>query len=210
MPTPTPAAAAPMKILSNLVSTLLLMAALRVWPRLATSASTPLTITEALALEEQFRHVVQALRLGKSPDALAKSPPLRGRAGCFLVLAGLDGETSANYRRKARQGAARFLDPASALAMGLCLLVAESRNDRGLLAWLALADKIAKLLGYAGFHAVAAGDKGWRPRMLSRQASERRRSLEDVLAGRPPLLRAAKKANWHPRSKPCPWRICAR
>ncbi|MBR5051329.1 MAG: hypothetical protein IKX75_08410, partial [Desulfovibrio sp.] len=89
-------------------------------------------------------------------------------------------------------------------------LVAESRNDRGLLAWLALADKIAKLLGYAGFHSVAAGDKGWRPRMLPRQASERRLSLEDVLAGRPPLLRAAKKANWHPRSKPCPWRICAR
>ena len=85
---PTPVATAPIsKTLSSLFASLL-MAALRVWPRLAASASTPLTITEALALEEQFRHVVQALRLGKSPGALAKSPPLRGRAGCFLFLAG--------------------------------------------------------------------------------------------------------------------------
>ena len=172
------------RAVSSPVSTLLLMAALRAWPSLAASASIPLTIAEALALEARCRLVIQKLRLGRIPEALARSLALRERAGFFFFLAGLDGETRANYRRKARLGAVRFLDPTTALAMGLCLRVAESRGGRGLLAWLALADKIARLLGYAGFHGVAAGGKGWQPMKLSRLAGERGLSLEDVLAGR--------------------------
>ena len=149
--------ASAMRFRSNLVSTLLLMAGLRAWPSLAPSASIPLAAGEAVALEAKFLAAIQSTPAGdKAAGPLAKSLALRGRAGCFFFLAGMDGESGASCKRKARQGAVRFLDPAASLAMGLCLRVAESRGG-GFLAWLELADKAAKLLGHAGFHEAAAG-----------------------------------------------------
>ncbi|MCR5259709.1 MAG: hypothetical protein K6E40_16340, partial [Desulfovibrio sp.] len=93
-------------------------------------------------------------------------------------------ESSASYKRKARQGAVRFLDPTASLAMSLCLHVAESKGGSGFLAWLDLADKVARLLGHAGFHEIATGGKGWQARKVAHLLSERGLSLEDVLAGR--------------------------
>ena len=174
-----------MRFRSNLVSTLLLMAGLRAWPSLAPSASIPLTAGEAVALEAKFLAAIQSPPAGdKAAGPLAKSLALRGRAGYFFFLAGMDGESSACYKRKARQGVVRFLDPTASLAMSLCLRVAESRGGNGFLAWLDLADKVARLLGHAGFHEVAAGGKGWQARKTAHLLNERGLSLEDVLAGR--------------------------
>ncbi|MCR5259080.1 MAG: hypothetical protein K6E40_13105, partial [Desulfovibrio sp.] len=174
-----------MRCRTNLVSTLLLMAGLRAWPSLAPSASIPLTAGEAVALEKKFLAAIQNAPAGdKATGPLANSLALRGRAGYFFFLAGMDGESSASYKRKARQGAVRFLDPTASLAMCLCLRVAESRGGSGFLAWLELADKVARLLGHAGFHEIAAGGKGWQARKTAQLLSERGLSLEDVLAGR--------------------------
>ena len=72
---PTPVATAPIsKTLSSLFASLL-MAALRVWPRVAASASTPLTITEALALEEQFRTSSKRSAWAKVQTRLPRARP---------------------------------------------------------------------------------------------------------------------------------------
>ena len=182
---PTPVATAPIsKTLSSLFASLL-MAALRVWPRVAASASTPLTITEALALEEQFRTSSKRSAWAKVQTRLPRARP------CAAAQAVSSSWPAWTARRApttdARQGRAlhasliphRPLPWASACS-------SPSRGATGACLPGSPADKNAKLLDYAGFHAVVAGDKGWRPRMLSRQAGERRLSLEDVLAGRLP------------------------
>ncbi|MCR5256644.1 MAG: hypothetical protein K6E40_00630 [Desulfovibrio sp.] len=118
------------EVRSNPVSTLL-AAGLRAWPSLAPSASIPPTAGEGAALEAKFLATIQSAPAGgKATGPLAKSPALRGRAGCFFFPAGMDGESGASCKRKARQGAVRFLDPAASLAMGLCLRAAESRGRR--------------------------------------------------------------------------------
>ncbi len=65
-----------------------------------------------------------------------------------------------------------------------CACAPPSPGGGGFLAWLDLADKVARLLGHAGFHEVAADGKGWQARKATHLLSQRGLRLEDVLAGR--------------------------
>ena len=172
-----------LKLRPNIASTLMLSAGLRAWPGLAASAPVPLTTAEAHALEKRFLAFLQSAPKGKAAGSLARSLALTGRAGFFFFLAGVDGDHGSICRRDAGLGRFRYLEPTASLAIGLCLRVAESRGGYGFLAWLRLADQVARLLGHDGFHGVVAG-RSWQGRKASRLMLKRGLGLEDVLAGR--------------------------